>query len=279
MDIRIEIKNKKKKPEITAFSFPERWDEVPEPLYPKLASLYLAAPKVMDDYSKTVRAFTLLAWKEWNTLKKLEAEELYTLLHLVDWVFNRLDLSKNLIPAVTIKKLEYLGPADGLANLRFAEWCVADTHYISYSRYHQAECLHKLCAVLYRPAGNGDAYTPGHALYRGDRREKFNDQLIDTRAKLMAKLPQEVLQGVYLFFASCRFTIIRDHDQVFPPKSNKREDNYEPDYGWLGVYDDLRADPKYGGTEALEEEFLDTVLFSLQRSNIKMKKLKRDHDF
>ncbi len=258
-----------------SFNLPEKWDEVPEKLYLFLAAIYLADAVEMNKFDKTVQAFRLLSIEHRTVIENLDAEELYDLLPLVDWVFDKLDLRKNLIPVITIDKKKYLGPADELENLRFAEWCAADTFFMNYTVSGDIYQLQQLAAVLYRPAGTGDEYSPEHVTWRGDRREKFNDQLLKNRTALMAQLPKAVLQGIFLFYTSARAIILEGYPEVFSGNSKSREDTRQ---GWLDIYDDLRADPKYAGPDRLDEEMMHSVFFSLERNNIKMAKIKEQYD-
>jgi hypothetical protein len=254
---------------------PENWNEVPADVFPHLASLYMATDKQMSVYDKAVRAFVSLTWKHWKVIEKLTDTELFDLLPLVDWVFNRLDLVKNHLPEIEIGDQVFIGPSDEMENLRFGEWCAASFYAGEIPEDETLESLQQLAACLYRPAGDGPEYTPDHARYRGDRREKFNDQLLPSRAKLMAKLERPVLQGIYVWFASCRYQIFNGYPNLNDESVNKETTD---ESGWLGVYDDLRGDPKFAPAENLEEQFLHTILDSLQRNKIKMEKLKAKYD-
>src|SRR5690348_10647298 len=86
------------------FMIATKWDEVEPVIYPALAALYLAKA---DDYKKTVAALALLAREAWEAISKLDEEELFDLLPAVDWVFNKLDLSKNLQPVIRIGETDF----------------------------------------------------------------------------------------------------------------------------------------------------------------------------
>lgn len=260
-------------------AIPENWNEVPSGTYPDLSSIYLKKPEEMNVYDKTVRAFVLLTLEHYNVVHRLDTEELFDLLPLVDWVFNRLDLSKNHIDVIQIDDIPFYGPADELENLRFAEFCVADTHYVNYAKFGNIEDLHRLAACLYRPAGEGSEYSDKSSLYRGDIREKFNDQLLNSRQLLMSRLSKSTLDGIYLFYASAKHRITAMYPEFFPPSDPKKIDKTATDqaFSWFDIYDDLRGDPKFGGPEKLEDEFLHTVLSSIERSKKTMKDLKRKH--
>nr|WP_199079060.1 hypothetical protein [Pedobacter sp. ASV19] len=220
-EIQIDLVEGKKK--YTAqISLVEKWDDVPAAVYPELCSVYLKKPEEMDVYDKTVRAFVLLTLPHFDVVKRLQDEELYELLKLIDWVFNRLDLVKNIQASITIDNLTFHGPSDEMENLRFAEWCVADTYFVNYARTGDINNLHMLAACIYRPAGEGVEYSTASSLYRGDIREKFNDQLLPYRKQIMAKLTTAQLHGIYVFFASCKHKITGMYPAFFP-KPNKAD--------------------------------------------------------
>lgn len=273
--ITIHIEEKKKRT-ITEICLPESWSEVPADVYPELASIYLKKHDQMSGHDKTVRAFVLLTLKHYNVISKLSDEELYDLLSHVDWVFNKLDLMANPLPILLIDGTSYFGPLEAMENLRFAEWCVADTYFVNFSQSSAVTDLEKLTACIYRPKGSGDEFNPKHSSYRGDLREKFNDQLLDSRSMEMSKLKRSTLDGIYLFYASCRHHIIGMYSEFFPKREKKEgETEKKSDFSWFDIYDDLRGDPKFGGPDKLEDEFLHTVLASVERTKKTMKELKR----
>jgi hypothetical protein len=269
--IEVEINNKL---EVANIDLPESWEEVPKSVYPHLASLYLATDKQMSVYDKTVRAFVSLTFEHWKVISKLHPEELHDLLPLIDWVFNKLDVFKNPLPGVVIDKKMFYGPSDGMENLRFLEWCAASSFASAYAESENIEDLAGLAACLYRPAGRGEEYIPGTSVYRGDRREKFNDQLIAARSKKMIKLKRPALQGIYVWFASCRYQIINQYDHLTKSSAGDAKSGAD----WLDVYDDLRGDPKFGGPDKLDDEFLNYVLFSMNRNIEKMAELKSKYN-
>ncbi|MBS7565076.1 hypothetical protein KHS38_11735 [Mucilaginibacter sp. Bleaf8] len=268
--IKLEINGKL---EIADIHLPESWNEVPAADYPHLASLYMATDKKMSEHDKFVRAFVLLTWHHWRVIEQLLPEEMYELVKLVEWVFNQLDLTVNHQPEIKIGKQVLIGPADGMENLRFAEWCTANTYAQNVPEDETLESMRGLAACLYRPAGEGNEYKPGHATYRGDRREKFNEQLVDSRMAMLEKLDAPTLQGIYVWFCSCRYQLFAPYEKLKQPA-----DGGEANGSWLDVYDDLRGDPKFGGPEKLEDDWLTYILFSLDRNKDKMDQLKSQYD-
>lgn len=260
-------------------NLPECWDEVPTVIYPFLAQIYLSK---LPGTEKTVLAFLLLVNDpvvKKNVVQKLLPEELYDLLPLIDWVFDKMDLKKNLAPRFVIKRVAYIGPEDALKNMRFSEWVCADTFFTDYTLTASETSLNNLIATIYRPTGRGDQFKPGRSAYWGDAREKFNDSLIEHRAGLIKALPLMFRQAIALWFASCRWQLKTDYPKVFESDEDEAVSNpmLAAD-GWFGIYDDLRGDPKFGGPDKLEEEYIHTIFQSLTRSHYKMKALRKEYD-
>lgn len=261
-------------------TLPSCWNEVPAAAYPYLAEIYLSID--LSDSQKMTQAFYLLVNAEKKNKSKIEnlllPEEIYDLLLRLDWVFNKVDLTKNLVPGFVLHRKLYIGPDNGLKNVRFAEWIVADTNYVNYCHSRDEGDINQLVACLYRPKGKGDCFKPNKACYRGDEREKFNDAVLEIRAGTVANLPINIRLGIYLWFASCRQQIIASYPKVFEPDENtKNANSLLAGDGWLGVYDDLRGDPKFGGPDKLEEEFIHTIFQSLTRTKIKNDELRREY--
>lgn len=271
-----EIKGKLRKATVDV---PEKWDEVQPHLFPTLAQIYLSPEDKMNDYDKAYRAFMLFATETREGLKlakELTAEELYDILPKVAWVIDQMDLQKNLVPKLHYKKTFYLGPDNSLNNMRFAEWVLADTYYCDYAETKDEKALNNLVATIYRPAGSGHEYKPGNVKYRGDKREKFNDALVADRADLLGNIPFHIKEAIYLWFASCRWQLKTYYKEVFEGDGSKQNDILAG-YGWFGIYDDLRGDPKFGGPAMLEDEFIHTIFQSLVRSHYKYLELKREY--
>ncbi|MFD2961382.1 MULTISPECIES: hypothetical protein [Olivibacter] len=257
---------------------PECWNEVQNVHYPHLAHLFLKEAHQMNEYDKMVRAFCLLAQSVWPAIEKLSEEQIYDLVQLTFWVFERLDLSVNKIPEFSIKGTTYYGPADRLDNLRFGEFVMAETYFIQYFNTKDPNVLNKLIAVLYRPKGKGKEYVVGSATYRGDVRVKFNGQNVDDQAKTFELLNPVIRDAIYLFYVSARWLLFENFPHILPKGKNKSKGASskpnEPNYGWIGVFDDICGE-KGRTPEMLEDEFASTILMSLERTQIKWKKNKK----
>lgn len=270
--IRIEIKKK-----VYEFQLAESWDELPNHLYPSIARLFLRKAKHMNEYDKLVRALAILMDENIDVLWKLSEYDIISLLPLVEWIFLKIDLSTNKIAEIEVDGVKYIGPDFDFSSIRFGEFVMAETYFMQFveSEMESKETLAKLASVLYRVKGIGNVYTPGHADYRGDERQKFNGNLIDGQSKAFMNIEIDILEAVYLWYAVARETFFSYFPNVFRSrKSTQKNTSKTPKtFGWIGVFDDLLGE-KGRTAETLEDEFVSTTLLSLERSQIKVKEMK-----
>lgn len=123
-------------------------------------------------------------------------------------------LIKNPIKSIIIKRKEYIGPADIITNLKFNEYKTANICLSRWTNSMKEEDLNKFCATLYRPRDKNQ--NPNSKDYTGDQREKFNDFILDERAKVWRKVPIEDRVCIFLFYTGCLNFLKRKFTRVFP---------------------------------------------------------------
>ena len=260
------------------FDLPQSWDQVPEHLYPFLARIYLRDSRFMNENDKLVRTLAILMDGAIGALDLLTDYQILDLTKMIHWVYEKLDLKENKIISFTLDEIDYLGPSSDLSNMRFGEFIMAETYFMQYteSRMENSIYLDKLIAALYRPHGLGPEYSPGDAHYRGDWRQKFNSNLIDSRASIIKDLDLAIKDGIYLFYAVARDSLFSYYPNVFPKRksSSKQQNVGQINFGWIGVFDDMLGE-KGRTAESLEDEFLSTALMSLERNQIKIKEINK----
>lgn len=257
---------------------PQSWDEVPLNIYPNLAQLYLKELPRMTVSDKLVRVLYLLAWSAKDGIDRFDLPHLQQAFKLVEWVFNKVEISINILPEFTHNDIRYLGPDPLLGNMRFGEFVMAETYFLQYWEYKRPETLNKLISVLYRPEGKGAAHEIGNVEYCGDLREKFNSNLTEFRAEELKDLDLSIKDGIYLYYLASRWKAFDSYPHIFPKKKNQKIDTPKqkaPRYGWLGTFDDLVGE-KGRTAETLENEFVHTTLMSLERGQIKFKEIKKN---
>ena len=272
-NLRIELDN-----QIFDVNIPGFWDEVPGHLYPSLARIYLRANEFMRIEDKRARTLSIFLDGALGAVLDLNEEQQYQLCRLVDWVFGEMTLSKNLIPSFEFGGVDYLGPAGDFSNIRFGEFVMAETYFSQYvdSEMSLSIVLDKLIAVLYRPSGLGSEYIDRSVNYRGDKRQKFNSNIVDHQAILFAELDLAIKDGVYLWYLTARERFFSYFKHIFNKRrSSQNKDNTTAvNWGWYGVFDDLLGE-KGRTAESLEDEFVSVTLMSLERAQEKAKAIKR----
>jgi hypothetical protein len=125
-------------------------------------------------------------------------------------------LTRNLLPEVSVKGVTYYGPDDALTNSIYREYVHCETFLDRLSTTDNPEFLHKLIAVLYRPAGSIGRQ---HPEFKGDVREELNDFHIDSRARKLSALPAETKTAIMLFYSGCREYLVYKYPNVFSAAS------------------------------------------------------------
>ena len=181
--------------------------------------------------------------------------EVHEMCTITDFLFDLVDeekklyaisptLTKNSWPQITgegkqfnrKKKIKYFGPKDELSNISLYELAQTFTDYEKYVKSKDEKHLHKLLAILYRPAKR---YTKPNAdtAYDGDIRLPFvgYESTVDRRAKQMSYLPDLSKKLMLFWFASCRIKIINSYPNVFKTAYEYEKSSNLNKYGWAGV--------------------------------------------
>lgn len=179
---------------------------------------------------------------------RLSNEVKLNCLEHVQWIFDKIRITKNLIPVYE----KFYGPAEELNNMTLAEFHFAEKYY-SQIKENDYSALPHLIASIYRKA------KPGYnkSLDKdGDARQKFNSNVVDFYAKKISKWPDAVKFAILIFYDSCRDQIAKDNPQIF--SGSGKDDG-------LGMYSVMRglAGPKFGEIEKVEEMFLHNALLEL----------------
>lgn len=166
----------------------------------------------------------------------------------ITWIFDKLSITKNLIPHYK----GYYGPSEELNNVTLAEFHFAERYY-SQIKDDDYDALPHLIATVYRTPKKGynkrlDA--------DGDVRQKFNSNTIDHYAKKIDKWPDAVKFAILMFYDSCRDKIANDNPEIF---------TVEGEDDGLGMYSVIRglAGPKFGNINMVEDMLLHNALTEL----------------
>lgn len=198
-------------------------------------------------------------------LKKIKQAELIDLSNAHAFLFDECDLRKQLIPQITFdtpfrKNVVLYGPDEALTNCRFLEFLKANTYLLQHFKTKKQEYLDKFIACLYRPAKEN--YDPESVIADGDRRERFNDVVIEHRAKTTQWIPAHIKEAIDLFFRGCCLFLQEFFYDAFSGSGGKNQ------YGVHGIIDQLSGE-KWRSPEDVENELLYRVLIGICNAEAK----------
>ena len=189
-------------------------------------------------------------------LSKITDETLPNTLALTDFVFEKRDLTKNVIPLIKVSKGKtFQGPADNLGDISIDEFSFAFALYSLWHKTNDQTFLSKLAGVLYRPVNENFEKD-------GKTRVPFNNGLIDKYAAEFEKLPDGYRNFVYLFFCGCLDRLVKKFPEIFNSDNNQKSG---------GSFNDTIVEmsgQEFGTWEETKRMDLHVVLRALQRKII-----------
>jgi len=116
----------------------------------------------------------------------------------------------------------YYAPASSLTNISLHEYIFSETYYHHYASTGKEEYLNLFIATLYRPQARNYDET------QGDKREAFNDFIIEKHAKLISALPAHVKTSIRWFYEGSSVYIHKKFASVFQgAPSGTKQDVFE----------------------------------------------------
>jgi hypothetical protein len=175
------------------------WDELSR------RQLELLLPILYGNYSDAnqlrIEVLEVLLGVSRPLLLRLTDVHLVQVFWLTDFLLAEpITLTRQLLPEVKPARLlpTYYGPAAELANVSFLEFAFADAYFVAYANSQQVEWLDQLVATLYRPGRR-----MVEALAAGDRRQPFNEHVIEAQAGRLARLPRLTRLAILTWYRGC----------------------------------------------------------------------------
>jgi hypothetical protein len=208
------------------------WDEL------SLAQLRRAVPILYgyytDPHRQRIELLEVLLGVSRPLLLRLTPVQLLEVFWLTDFVLAE-PVARTRVAAPALRpawyRPAYYAPADELANVTFLEFAFADAYFVAYCQGREAQWLHHLLGVLYRP--QRARYRPHAPDYGGDRRSDFNEHLVEYHAARLARLPEATKLLVFAWYQGCRRALEQRYPHVFTP-ANQAQAKAHPD-GWAFV--------------------------------------------
>lgn len=179
----------------------------------------------------------------------------------------KMDYNHNPIPSVPGVLRKYYGPADEFNNVKWREYRDGLSHFIDFNDTGDIMFLYRLIAVFYRKA----TLFPKS---KSDKREKYDPDTVERRARMFKKHHIGVAYGFYLFFAAMQkyvstaviyvqgkeidLSVLFDDTTLI--KSKQKESDL-PGLGFIGLEYTLAESGVFGTIEGVGETgFWDVIL-------------------
>lgn len=111
------------------------------------------------------------------------------------------ELTRNLLPEINLAHTEFTGPKQGLSDISFHQFILAEHYYHKYVREENVEFLDKLIAVLYPKKG-----------------EAFNESDVAANAALLAAMAASRKMAVRLFYEGSKWFLAKKFPLVWGGK-------------------------------------------------------------
>jgi hypothetical protein len=232
---------------------PSDWAELDAQTYATI--LQLLTYRNADKYTIAVSILSLLFGpRNFHILESLPDEDIHTLVELTNFSLETIPPATNRFPKIRSRKKEFIAPADDLSNLGFGEWCFAYQFYTYYVKTQDPVWLDKLIATVYRP--QDPAQDSSSVDYTGDMRERFNENLIETRAAGLRDIEERRKAAIFGWLSSAFIQVQNARPNAFPEPEKDEEGNIKvtdtiDSRTWLTVFRELLG-PKWGTVEQLK---------------------------
>lgn len=204
------------------FLLPDSWDELTyEQLYSIAIHIFeynIVKEEATKAYLRTKIVVELSGFCGYSAKNEfLQSELALKVLPVMDWMFDRNLLTRQLLPSIRIRKkfstVRFHAPSDNFNNLTFEEFDDAEYWFIELMNpdtKQREKALNMLCAILYRPYLQTavDNRIPYHATENEPRAEWFS--YCDTRHKLC----------VLLWYMGCRNALTDQFHELFSGKGD-----------------------------------------------------------
>ena len=185
-----------------------------------------------------------------KVIKRIHPEDAYFLCESLDFLFNEVSLTRNLLPVIRTGWIKCIGPSDAMMNCTFGEFTMANSLLDSFSKTKEQKYLDEMVAVLYRPKKLfwfiRKAFTDNQ-----DPRKKFVNRSLKKRCQKIFRLDYEIKYSVFLFFSG----VLNSLPVLYPYVYQQNEDAGSADNGWASLIISL-ADGK------TDDKSLETVMNS-----------------
>ncbi len=207
-----------------------------------------------------------------SLLKKFDRENLLRLFELCDWVWEK-PIQGTAIRSFEFEGNTYLLPEENLSDLVLFEYGTADLYFREFTKAEpNLKALDLLIATVCRPEKKD--LNINDPAWDGDRRERYHSKIAERRAMDFSRLPINVKMVVLQSFIAGQRTIHQDYKEIFVSAKGGGTGSSSPDFGWIGLVDDLAEQSIFGDWEKTAYTNLHLVLFHLKKKHYQLKEIR-----
>lgn len=233
-----------------SYDIPESWNEMDGK---RMLQVMKAFTSEMGDEKGILTLFRALADIPWYQFYLMREPSLMdTAIECTEFLFGENTLTRNHLPYYG----GLYGPADGLCNMKMAEFCFSEHRYVQYKQNPTEENLNMFIAVIYREGRN--MFYDYVRNPDGDVRQKFNDSITPHLALRISKWPHHVKRAIVFFYEGARDAKIKANDKVFGSSNGE-----ESLHGLWSVMRSVAKEGAFGDFDRVNEQYVDTILMDL----------------
>lgn len=253
---------------------PKSWYQLSE------AQVFASAPYILQEMTiaNKMKVFeALLDPKDVPTYAKMKPDKVLIQLKRIEFLW-KTNLVEPMIQTFSMEDMVYHFPAHRFTTLCIAEFAFACDYFdamLAHGNYKaekaQPEMLNYIMATLCRPQKAENT--------EGDIREKFNELLIEKRAKIFTKVPPQYKAYFLIYFLGCKKALADQFSVLFrkQPKENPIGKYQRPiDYAWFKIIFDLAEEGTFGKYEEVCHQSIYTILHYLTNKYYDLQELKHD---
>jgi len=249
-----------------SFSSPSSWNELTQKQLLFVSRLFHGQLTMIDFKLRALFNFISIT----PTVKiRLHPEDTYFLCETLDFLFEKVSLTRNLLPILKTGWRTYLGPSDAMKNCTFGEFTIANSLLDSFTSTKDQKYLDEMVAILYRPK-KWFWFIRKNFTDKQDARKNFVNRSLKKRCQMMASLDYYEKYSVFLFFSG----VLNSLPELYPYVYQQQGDSSGEDNGWASLIISL-ADGKTddNSLETIMNSNLYNVLIGLN------KKAKEYHEY
>ncbi|MBO0933931.1 hypothetical protein [Fibrella aquatilis] len=219
----------------------------------------------------------LLSTAPATLFNQLTGEQLQRLLPYVEWALSERVTSRP-FDSFQVDGVDYVLPADELANTSAIELAMASIYYLQYARPQQPnmQAAYLLVTTLCRPRRADHEAWSTSTDFNGDLREEYNSILAENRAKQFEPIPFGVIMAVVQYWESMYTRFLKRYGEVFGEADEQAKPLYPAGEGWIAALEDVAVIGAHGPFKAVCAENCHTIFLFLKHRVAQQQRAEED---